>query len=122
MFALTAAGLLTGLCAPGFLHAAESQKEWDGLELRPSKRVDQLYVRTDASLSGYKRVRLERLQVSFDKNWKPNETRTGAQRLAKEDFDKIKNALADEFARTCAQELAKGSYQVVDEAGEDVLV
>jgi len=66
-------------------------------------------------------VRLERLQVSFDKNWKPNETRTGSQRLTKEDFDKIKNALADEFARTCAQELAKGGYQVVDEAGEDVL-
>jgi uncharacterized protein DUF3313 len=115
--------LLAGSFAPGSLRlmAADAPKEWDGLQLRPSKRVDRLYVRPEASLAGYKRVRLERLQVAFDKNWKPNDSRRGSARLTKDDFEKIKNGLADEFAKVFASELAKGGYQVVDEAGEDVL-
>lgn len=122
VLAFTAPLIIAGLCAPGLLCAAgPAPKEWDGLELRASKQVDRLYVRPEASLAGYKRVRLERLQVSFDKNWKPNDTRVGSQRLTKGDFDKIKNGLADEFAKTVASELAKGGYQVVDESGEDVL-
>jgi hypothetical protein len=78
-------------------------------------------VRPEASLSGYKRVRLERLQVAFDKNWKPNDTRRGSARLTSADFDKIKNGLADEFAKVFDAELAKGGYQITTEAGEDVL-
>jgi hypothetical protein len=114
---------LAGLLAPGSLRvlAADVPKEWDGLQLRSSKRVDRLYVRPEASLSGYKRVRLERLQVAFDKNWKPNDTRRGSARLTSADFDKIKNGLADEFAKVFDAELAKGGYQITTEAGEDVL-
>jgi len=120
---VAAAVMLAGFFAPGSLRlmAADAPKEWDGLQLRPSKRVDRLYLRPEASLAGYKRVRLERLQVAFDKNWKPNDSRRGSQRLTKDDFDKIKSGLADEFAKVFASELAKGGYQVVDEAGEDVL-
>ena len=101
--------------------AAGPQTEWDGLELRNDRRVDRLFVRPGASLAGYTRVRLERLQVSFDRNWDPNRSRRGAQRLTNTDFDNIRNTLADEFNRIVAQELARGNYQVVNEAGEDVL-
>ena len=101
--------------------AAGAQTEWDGLELRNDRRVDRLFVRPGASLAGYARVRLERLQVSFDRNWDPNRSRRGAQRLTNTDFDNIRNTLADEFNRIVAQELARGNYQVVNEAGEDVL-
>jgi Protein of unknown function (DUF3313) len=109
------------LCCAAVAVAAEAPKEWDGLQLTPSKRIDRLYVRPGASLSGYKSVRLERLQVAFDKNWKPNDSRTLSTRLTKEDFDKIKNALADQFAKTFAAELARGGYKVVEEGGDDVL-
>jgi hypothetical protein len=101
--------------------AAGPQTEWDGLELRNDRRVDRLFVRPGASLAGYTRVRLERLQVSFDRNWDPNRSRRGAQRLTNTDFDNIRNTLADEFSRIVAQELGRGNYQVVSEAGEDVL-
>ena len=101
--------------------AAGAQTEWDGLELRNDRRVDRLFVRPGASLAGYARVRLERLQVSFDRNWDPNRSRRGAQRLTNTDFDNIRNTLADEFSRIVAQELGRGNYQVVSEAGEDVL-
>ena len=112
---------LTALAVSAFAAAAEPPAEWDGLELRPSKRVGLLYVRPDASLAGYKHVRLAPLQVSFDKNWKPNATRAPANRLNKDDFERIKKALAEEFASVSAKELAKGGYDVVKDAGEDVL-
>jgi hypothetical protein len=101
--------------------AAGPPTDWDGLELRPSKSVNLLYVRPDASLAGYKHVRLAALQVSFDKNWNPNASRTTTNRLSKDDFERIKKALAEEFASISAKELAKGGYDVVSEAGEDVL-
>lgn len=116
---------VTGVLAtPGFLRvatAAQPPTEWDGLQLRNSRLVDRLWVRPEASLAGYKRVRLARLQVYFDRNWRPNAGRTGLNRLTTSDFDRIKNTLADEFARTFTSELAKGGYQVTEEAAEDVL-
>jgi len=116
---LSTASVLT----PAGLHSAHAatQTEWDGLELRNDRRVDRLFVRPGASLAGFQRVRLERLQVSFDRNWDPNRSRRGTQRLTNADFDRIRSALADEFARVATQELQRGGYQVVTEAGEDVL-
>jgi len=101
--------------------AKDAPKEWDGLEQRPSKNVALLYVRPGATLEGYKHVRLERLQVSFDKNWDPNAGRRGVNQITAADFEKMKNALADEFAKVVKEELAKGGYDVVTEPGEDVL-
>jgi hypothetical protein len=113
-------GVTLGAVAPRAA-GAEPPKEWDGLQLRKSKRVQRLYVRPEASLAGYKRVRLARLQVAFDKDWDPNRSRTLSQRLTKEDLEKIRNALADEFAKTTKEVLQKGNYQVTEEAGPDVL-
>ena len=96
-------------------------KEWDGLELRKSKNVQRLYVRPEATLAGYKRVRLEPLQVSFAKDWDPNRGKSGSYRLDQEDFDRIKKGLADEFVKVCDQELAKGGYTLTAESSEDVL-
>ena len=111
------------LVAPVFprLAVADAPKEWDGLEQRPSKSVDLLYVRPGASLSGYKKVRLEPLYVAFDKNWDPNKGRVGVNRITTDDLEKIKKALAEEFAKVCTAELNKGGYQVVTVAGGDVL-
>ena len=120
LLTLSTASVLTTAGLPS-ASAAGTQTEWDGLELRNDRRVDRLFVRPGASLAGYQRVRLERLQVSFDRNWDPNRSRRGAQRLTNTDFDNIRNTLADEFARGVTQELGRGGYQVVTEAGEDVL-
>ena len=115
-FALAAAGSLTSAAA-----AKEPPKEWDGLELRKSKNVAALYVRPEASLAGYKHVRLEPLQVQFDKNWDPNASRMGTNRLTADDFDRIKQGLAEEFVKVTKDELARSGYDLVTEAGEDVL-
>jgi Protein of unknown function (DUF3313) len=99
---------------------ATAPAQWDGLEQRPSRAVDLLFARPGASLEGYKAVRLGPLQVSFDQNWNP--TRTGTRtRLTAADFDRIRQALAQEFARVAASELARSGYAVVTRRGEDVL-
>ena len=117
------AGLLAAVVVPGILEvaAADAPTEWDGLKKQSGKRVALLYTRPDSSLAGYKRVRIERLRVSFDKNWKPNQSRDIARHLSAQDFENIKKALADEFAKTFPAELAKGGYQVADAPGDDVL-
>jgi hypothetical protein len=113
--------LALALAACGLAAADAPPKEWDGLELRKSKKVDRLYVRPEATLAGYKRVRLEPLEVRFAKDWNPNSSRSGSDRLTTADFDKIKKGLATEFAATFAKELAKGGYTIVTESGPDVL-
>jgi hypothetical protein len=116
--AITAVGVPLGVRVAS---SAEPPREWDGLELRDSKNVDRLYLRPGASLAGYKKVRLEPLQVEFDKNWDPNRSRVGASRLTTTDFEKIKKTLAEAFAQVSAEELAKGGYELVKAPGDDVL-
>jgi len=101
--------------------AAEAPKEWDGLEQRASGRVDLLYVRAGASLAGYKRIRLEPLQLAFDRNRDPNRGRSGTKRRRTGDLEKIKKTLAEEFAQVCESELAGRGYFPGKQSGHEVL-
>lgn len=102
--------------------AAEPPAEWDGLTRVKSKKIDYLYTLPGATLTGYQRFRLAPVQVAFDKNWDPNSSeRSPSRRLSKEDFDRIKSTVADEFRKVFSEELSKGGYTLVDEDGEDVL-
>jgi hypothetical protein len=94
--------------------------EWDGLQQRPSRAVDLLYARPGASLEGYQAVRLKPLEVSFDENWNPNRG-SRSTNLTATDFQRIKDALAQEFARVSASELARSGYPIVQRTGPDVL-
>ncbi len=102
--------------------ADEPPREWDGLVRVSSKQLDHLYKLPAADFSGYKRVRLDPIEVEFDKNWKPNASeRSPSRRLNKDDIEKIKQALAEEFRKVFTEELTKNGYQVVNEDDDDVL-
>jgi hypothetical protein len=102
--------------------ADEPPKEWDGLARVSSKQLDLLYKLPEADFSGYKRVRLDPIEVEFDKNWKPNASeRSPSRRLTDSDLVKIKQALAEEFRKVFTEELTKNGYPVVNEDSEDVL-
>ena len=102
--------------------ADEPPKEWDGLVRVSSKKLDHVYKLPEADFSGYKRVRLDPIEVEFDKNWKPNQSqRSPSQRLTNEDIEKIKKALAEEFRKVFTEELTKNGYTVVAESDDDVL-
>jgi hypothetical protein len=94
--------------------------DWDGLELRPNRAVDLLYARPGATLEGYQAIRLEPLEVSFDQNWNPNRG-SRSTNLTAADFQRIKDSLAQEFARVSASELARSGYPIVQRTGPDVL-
>ena len=77
------------------LAADQPPAEWDGLVRVNSKQIDHLYKLPEADFSGYKRVRLDPIEVEFDKNWKPNASeRSPSARLSNEDIEKIKKTLA----------------------------
>jgi Protein of unknown function (DUF3313) len=122
---MTLAFLATGAVAallPVALPADEPPKEWDGLARVKSKSLDHVYKLPEADFSGYKRVRLDPIEVEFDKNWKPNDsTRSPSQRLTNNDIEKIKQALAEEFRKVFTEELTKNGYPVVEESDDDVL-
>src|SRR5215472_12674362 len=104
------------------LAADEPPKEWDGLVRVSSKKLDHVYKLPEADFSGYKRVRLDPIEVEFDKNWKPNASeRSPSRRLTDDDIVKIKQALAEEFRKVFTEELTRNGYPVVNEDGEDVL-
>ena len=106
----------------GSAAAAEPPKEWDGLERIPNKRMDLVYVRPQATLAAYKRVKLDPVRVSFDKDWDPNRgERSPSRMLSKSDIEEIKTDLATEFRKVFVEELSKGGYAVVEQNDDDVL-
>jgi hypothetical protein len=102
--------------------AAEPAAEWDGLARVKSKQLDHVYALPGATLAGYERVRLDPVEVAFDKNWQPNASGTRlSRRLSNDDLEKIKTTLASEFRTVFAAELGKSGFTLVDENGDDVL-
>ena len=119
-FAVLVTGALAG--ALPVTAADEPPREWDGLVRVNSKQIDHLYKLPEADFSGYKRVRLDPIEVEFDKNWKPNAAeRSPSRRLDNSDLEKIKKTLAEEFRKVFTEELAKNGYPVVDQDDDDVL-
>jgi len=98
-------------------------ESWDGLELRPSKRMDAVYVQPGVQFKAYKSVMIDPLQVSFSKDWDPNrDVRSPSRRLDNDDIAKIRTGLADLFRDVFRKELADGGYALVDAPGPDTLL
>lgn len=97
----------------------------DGLDRVKSKKVDAVYWKEGASLSGYNRVRIDTVSVEFRKNWlrdQNNDRRSVNDRISTEDMDNIRAGLAEAFREEFTKVLEKGGYEVVDENGADVLL
>jgi len=93
----------------------------DGLQKISVKGLDLAYARPGASLAAYKRVKLDPVEVQFDKSWEP--TRTGSRiKLGPEEREKIRVSVAklveDEFTKVLQKD---GAYQITSESAPDVL-
>jgi hypothetical protein len=96
--------------------------EWDGLVRRPGTRIDTVFVKPDADISGFTSVMLDPVQVSFASNWDPNQgVRNPARRLNAADVAAIQTGLATMFRETFSADLARGNFQLVEQAGPDTL-
>jgi len=106
---------------------AASKKDVDeamgrgGLQKTSVKGLELAYVRPGASLAAYKRIKLDPVEVQFDKSWDP--TRTGSRiKLGTEEREKIRASVAklveEEFEKTLQK---GGTYQLTTESAPDVL-
>jgi hypothetical protein len=112
---------LGGLSMSFQASADEPPREWDGLVRVPHQRLDHVYIRPGVDLSEYRRIKLSPVEVAFDKQWEREQQR-GTHRLGKEDFERIRTTLAQEFRRIFVDELNQHGYQVVEEDADDVLL
>jgi uncharacterized protein DUF3313 len=109
------------LAAPS---ASASEREmpretWEGLKLVKRPGLDTVYLRDGASLGKYRRVMLDPVEVSFDKNWDP---RRGPGISGEVDPQEIRQNLSKLAREVFRRELEKkGGYALVDAPGDDVL-
>lgn len=102
--------------------APQVPASWDGLEVRPTKGLDAVYVRPGAEFKAYRSVIFDPVQVAFDKSWDPNRTSRGVYGgVSASDVERIKGEMASELRKVFVEELAGGGYQVVEAAAEDTL-
>jgi hypothetical protein len=114
--------LLGGALLAGCANTPPTPQEWDGLVLRPGTRLDALFVKPDAEISGFSSVMLDPVQIQFAANWDPNQgRRSQARRLNAADIAAIKERLAELFQQTFRAELGRGGYPLVNEPGPETL-
>ena len=120
--ALACAALLPAVTVAQSPRAAlEEGMSHDGLEKIKVKGIDLAYSRPGASLAGYNKLIIDPVEVAFRKDWDPN--RTGSRmKLDTKEREDIRTGVAQVVQEEFAKEIGKGgTYQVVTEAGPDVL-
>ncbi|MEJ1961562.1 MAG: DUF3313 family protein [Gammaproteobacteria bacterium] len=122
---MAAAVAVLALAAAGVATAREpTPPTWDGMKRIDRPGLDAVYLRDGASLAKYKKVMLDPVEVSFDKNWNANRTLTGSNIAGsgKVDTQKIRTELAKLARDVTRRELErKNGYPLVDAPGDDVL-
>ena len=96
----------------------------EGMELRQQTKSRIVYAMPGATLAEYTKVALLDCYVAFAKNWDRDYNRNVQlqNRVNASDMERIKTAVADEFRKIFTEELEKAGHEVVDYAGDEVLV
>ncbi len=119
----TIAFMLAGIVAfalPAWSADRDAPETWEGLKRVKRPGLDTVYVREGLDLAKYKRVMLDPVEVSFDKNWNPKRGIGSAFDSA--DPAAIRQELAKLARDVFRRELEKkGGYPLVDQPGDDVL-
>ena len=95
----------------------------EGMELVRDSELATVYADPGADLSIYNSVWLQDATVAFKKNWARDQQRSTTRiRIRTSDMEKIQDDVATLFREVFTKELTEGGYQLVEEAGEDVLL
>ena len=112
--------LCIGIDAAALAAKQPPQTTEDGLELKKSKKVDLLYVRPGATLTGYTKIMMDPVQVAFSKSWDPKDY-GGTFGLKTSDVERIRNGIAELARETFVKVLGEGGYPEVKAADAGVL-
>jgi len=119
------------LCAALFSVPALAKKQQlpevdeDGLHLLKDTKVAVAYAKPDASLEPYAKVKLSDCFVQFKQNWQYNYNMQQiglSGTVTDKDAEAIKKRLAEEFRTIFTDVLTSEGFELVDEAGPDVLL
>ena len=117
---------LLGVTAPAALAEEEAVPDatHDGLVLVPDRKVYSAYIDPDADLGIYSKIMILDCYVAFRKDWQRDTKRTGSRvSVSSADMERIKAGVAELFQEVFVEELSKdGGYEIVDTAGDDVLL
>jgi hypothetical protein len=94
----------------------------EGMELVKDSDLTTVYADPDADLSIYKRILLKDATVAFKKNWKRNQNRNTMVKINTREMENIQADVATLLNDVFTKELIDGGYELVDEAGDDVLI
>jgi len=108
------------VAASGAALAADDPTTWEGLELRPTKGLDLVYLRPGARFQAYDSVVIDApVEVAGGKDWDPHRGVRGVSRqLSARDVQKIRDEMSTEFRKVFTEELTGGGYAIVDVPGE----
>lgn len=127
-FGNKAAGILVmaaifGITAIGSVATARENPPptWEGMKRVDRPGLDAVYLREGASLAKYKKVMLDPVEVSFDKNWDPKR-QSSILSQGQVDTQRIRKDLAKLARDVTKRELErKNGHPLVEEPGDDVL-
>ena len=119
------------LCAALFSVPALAKKQQlpevdeDGLHLLKDTKVAVAYAKPGANLEPYTKVMLSDCFVQFKQNWQHNYNMNQiglSGTITDKDAEAIKKQLAEEFRTIFTDVLTSEGFEIVDEAGPDVLL
>ncbi len=115
------------LSAPQGAFAQEQeppQETHDGLTLVADRKVATAYVDSDADFSVYDKIMILDCYVAFKKDWQRDRKRSGSLiNISSSDMEKIKTDAAGLFREVFTEKLGMdGGYEIVEAAGDDVLL
>lgn len=94
----------------------------DGLHRVPDTAVDLLYALPGATLSGYNRIYLAPVQISFVRDYKRRMNQLHPHSVTDQDMEDMKTALAELFTEEFTSVLQNDAgYPLVDGVADDVL-
>lgn len=94
----------------------------DGMQLVEKDRRGEIYADPGVDWSVYSKIMLDDATVAFRKNWQRDQNRSRAARVSTSDMENIKSSLATLFDEVFVKELQdNGGFEIVEQAGEDVL-
>jgi hypothetical protein len=115
------------LVAPPGVFAQEQElagETHDGLTLVPGRKIAAAYVDSEADFSVYDKVMILDCYVAFKKDWEKTASNPGSRtHISSNDAEKIKAAVAELFREVFTEKLSEDDgYEIVDTAGDDVLL
>ena len=98
------------------------ERTFDNLVAVDDAAVNMAFIDPDADFSVFKRVAILEPFVAFRSNWQRDQNRSRSRNVRARDMERIKEDVATQFERVFAERLEAAGYEVVEVAGDDVLV